>query len=188
MTRHWAPLDGPQRLMMRVRATRDGRARSAVDLELPLMGLLAILVGIGVVVWLNGQSTGGGEIKRVTERPQLENPRQALAAGAERRALEAAADRARARRVRAARALARKRAAAASLAQRSFSGSGSQFRNGTDSGTRYGDSTPGYSTNTQTYTQQTQSQAPASTPSPAPKPRPKPTGGGGGGGSFDDSG
>ncbi len=185
MTRHWAPLDGPQRIMMRLRATRDGRARSVVDLELPLMGLLAILVGIGVVVWLNGQSTGGGEIRRVTERPHLTNPREVLAAGAARRARAAALERAHVRRVRAARQLARKRAAAAALAQRSFSRDGTQFQNGTGYGNRYGSGTPGGSTNTQTYTQQTQPRQPAPRPAPAPKSRPKPSGGGGG---FDDSG
>ena len=94
MTRHWAPLDGPQRAMMYLRARRDGRSRSAVDLELPLMALLAILVGIGVVVWLNGQGAPeSGEIRRVTERPQLHNPREALAAGQARRAAAARASR-----------------------------------------------------------------------------------------------
>lgn len=180
MTRHWAPLDGPQRVMMRLRATRDGRARSAVDLELPLMALLAILVGIGVVIWLNGQGTGGGEIRRVTARPQLANPREALAAGAARERAQARA-RARVRRIRAARALARKRATAAALAQRSFSRDSTGFQ----SGTGYGSRSPDVSTNTQTYTQQTQSQQPSSKPAAPPKSRPKPSGGGG---SFDDSG
>ena len=78
MTRHWAPMDGPQRAMMRLRARRDGLPRSTVDLELPLMVLLAVLVGIGVVIWLNGQgSPDSGEIRRVTERPVLTNPREA---------------------------------------------------------------------------------------------------------------
>ena len=182
MTRLRAAIDGPQRLIMRVRETRDGRPRSVADLELPLMVLLAILVGIGIVVWLNGQSTGGDEIRRVTERPQLSNPREALAAGAARRARVA---RARVHRARVARRrLARSRAAAAALAQRSFSRNGTDQRNGTS----YGNSTRSYSdtrTQTQTYTQQTQPRTPApkSKSSPAPKRR-SPAGGGG----FDDSG
>lgn len=183
MTRHWAPLDGPQRIMMRLRATRDGRARSAVDLELPLMALLAILVGIGVVIWLNGQGTGGGEIRRVTARPQLANPREALAnAAAQKRAKALAL--AHVRRVRASRRLARKRAAAAAPTQRSVNRDSTQFQNSTGYGNTNTDGSGPGSTNTQTYTQQTQSQP----SNPAPKARPKPSGGGGGGGSFDDSG
>ncbi len=183
MTRHWAPMDGPQRAMMYLRARRDGRSRSAVDLELPLMALLAVLVGIGVVVWLNGQGApDSGEIRRVTERPQLHSPREAYAAGEARRAA-AARKQARVRRARAAERLAKHRAAlAAAAARRSYSRDGrvTQDANGYPvTGT-----TPGYSTYGETYTQQ-QVQ-----PTPAPRPAPKrSTGGGGGsGGQFDDSG
>ena len=190
MTRHWAPLDGPQRAMMYLRARRDGRARSVVDLELPLMALLAVLVGIGVVVWLNGQGgPDSGEIRRVTERPQLHSPREAFAA-AEARREAAARKQARVRRVRAARRLQERRAALAAAAARrdSYSRDGrvTQDANGYPI-----PGTPGYSTYGDTYTQQQVQPTPA--PRPAPKPAPKrSTGGGGGGGGnggqFDDSG
>jgi hypothetical protein len=198
MTRHWAPLEGPQRAIMNLRARRDGRGRSAVDLELPLMVLLAVLVGIGVVIWLNGQGApDSGEIRRVTERPQLQNPRAALAAGQAQRAA-AARELAQARRVRAARRLARRRAALAAAAaprpferdqaQSQYDRYGNQY--GGQSGNGYPASgPPDLSTSGETYTQQQQVQ-PAPAPKPAPKPQPKRTtgGGGGGGAQFDDSG
>jgi hypothetical protein len=197
MTRHWAPLDGPQRAIMHLRARRDGRARSAADLELPLMVLLAVLVGIGVVIWLNGQGApDSGEIRRVTERPHLQNPREALAAGQAQRAA-AARELARARRVRAARQLARRRAAmAAAAAPRPFErdqGPSQSDRYDTQYGNGYPVSgTPDLSTSGETYTQQQVQPAPepkpAPAPDPAPKPEPKRSGGGGGGGQFDDSG
>ena len=191
MTRHWAPFDGPQRAMMHLRARRDGRARSAFDLELPLMALLAVLVGIGVVIWLNGQGApDSGEIRRVTERPQLAHPRATLAAAQARREAEARAL-ARQRRARAARrAAAERRAAlAAATARRPYS-EDERFQNGSfQNGNGYPVSgTQGLSTSGETYTQQQVRPTPA--PRPAPKPAPKRTGGGGGGsgGQFDDSG
>lgn len=192
MTRHWAPLDRPQRAMMHWRARRDGRARSAVDLELPLMALLAILVGIGVVVFLNGQGgPDGGEIRRVTERPQLYSPQDALAAGKARRVAAARAE-ARVRRARAAQRLAKRRAAlAAAAAKRPYAGDQRYPQNSSGypvDGT-YGYGTPGYSTNGQSYTQQQVQPAPVSRPAPTPKAQPKPQKRSGGGGSqFDDSG
>jgi hypothetical protein len=191
MTRHWAPLDGPQRAIMHLRARRDARGHSALDLELPLMALLAVLVGIGVVIWLNGQgSPESGEIRRVTERPQLHNPREALAAGQAQRAA-AARELARARRVRAARRLAQRRAAlAAAAARRPSEGDRrlSQYdRYGNQNGNGYpATGAPDLSTSGETYTQQQVQPTPA--PKPAPKPQPKRSGGGGTGGQFDDSG
>ena len=190
MTRHWVPLDGPQRVLMRLRERRDGVPRSTVDIELPLMALLAVLVGIGVVVWLNGQSSPeSGEIRRVTERPILANPREALAAGAAQRAA-AAREQARLRKMRATRRAARARAAsAAAAARRSYYTNGDpRYQNGYQNGYQGypGNSgVPGYTTSGQTYTQQQVQRAPA--PKPAPKPQPKRSGGGGGG-AFDDSG
>ncbi len=186
MIRNWDPLEGPQRAITRLRATTDGRSRSVFDLELPLMALLAVLVGLGIAMWLNGLgSPGAGEVRRVTERPALANPREALAAGAAKRA-EATRVRARARRLQAAR-LARKRAAAATFVRRTDTrpgrGSSAQYPDGT---------TRSFSETNQTYTQQTLPSTPPpkqeTSPAPRPKPAPKPSGGGGGGGGFDDSG
>jgi len=50
MMRNWDPLEGPQRAITRLRATTDGRSRSVFDLELPLMALLAVLVGLGIAM------------------------------------------------------------------------------------------------------------------------------------------
>ena len=184
MTRHWAPLDGPQRIMMRLRATRDGRARSAVDLELPLMALLAIIVGIGVVIWLNGQGTGGGEIRRVTARPQVANLREALAEGAARERAEARA-RARVRRSapHGARSQARcRRGTGAALLQ--------PRQTGFQSGSGYGSAGAGTRTCPRTRRPTRSRPSPSSRlePAPPPKSRPKPSGGGGGGAASDDSG
>jgi hypothetical protein len=189
MTRHWAPLDGPHRAIMHLRARRDARGRFGLDLELPLMALLAVFVGIGVVIWLNGQGAPDrGEIRRVTERPQLHNPREALAAGQAQRAA-AARELARARQARAARRLAQRRAALAAAAARQPSESDrrpSQYdQYGNQDGNGYpATGAPDLSTSGETYTQQQQvQQTPA--PKPAPKPQPKRSGGGG---QFDDSG
>jgi hypothetical protein len=190
MTRHWAPLDGPQRAIMQLRARRDGRGRSALDLELPLMALLAVLVGIGVVMFLNSQGApDNGEIRRVTERPQLHNPREALAAGQAQRAA-AARKLARARRVRAAQQLAQRRAALAAAAARRPSEGDQRLSQHDQYGNQPGNGypasgAPDLSTSGETYTQQQVQPTPA--PKPAPKPQPKPSGGGGGG-QFDDSG
>jgi hypothetical protein len=171
---------------MHLRARRDGRPRSAVDLELPVMALLAILVGIGVVVWLNGQGApDSGEIRRVTERPQLSSPREAVAAAEERRAAAAARARTRVRRVRAARVAQRRRAALAAAARRPYTGDErySQYGSGYPAtGTQ-----PGYPPNGQTYTQQQVQPTPVPAPAPA-QPKRSTGGGGGGGGQFDDSG
>ncbi len=153
------------------------------------MALLAILVGIGVVVWLNGQGApGSGEIRRVTERPQLQNPREAVAAAQERRAAAAARTRARVRRVRAARLAQRRAALAAAAARRPYTRDEGFSQNNGYPVT----GTPGYyPPNGQTYTQQQVQPAPAPAPKPEPKPAPKRStggGGGGGGGQFDDSG
>jgi len=182
MTRHWAPMDGPQRAMMRLRARRDGLPRSTVDLELPLMVLLAALVGIGVVIWLNGQGNPeSGEIKRMTERPVLSNPREAIAAGQAKRAA-IARERARVRRVRAARVAARRRAAVAAAAQRSQY-TRSEFQQQSGQGYPGNPNSQSYSTGTQTYQQQAQPQQQVSQPKAKPKPQPKPAGP-----VFDDSG
>jgi len=185
MMRNWDPLGGPQRAIMRLRATGDGRSRSVFDLELPLMALLAVLVGLGIAMWLNGLgSPGAGEVRRVTERPALASPREAIAAGAAKRA-EAAREQARVRRLRAAR-LARKRAAAATFVRQP------DTRDGRSPSTAYPDPGGNLSETTRTYTQQTlpSTPTPKQDSSPAPKPAPKPSngGGGGGGGGFDDSG
>jgi hypothetical protein len=192
MTRHWAPLDGPQRALTHLRARRDGRARTAVDLELPLMALLAVVVGIGVVIWLNGQSSpDSGEIRRVTERPQLLHTREALATAQARREAAAARARARERRVRAARQQAadRRAALAAAAAEQRF------LEDPRSGEYQYGENgypvtgTPGFDQGTYTQQQQTQSTpAPRPAPKPQPKPQPKRSSGGGGGGQFDDSG
>ena len=172
--------------MTRLRARRDGLPRSTVDLELPLMVLLAALVGIGVVIWLNGQgSPESGEIKRVTERPVLSNPREAIAAGQAKRAA-IARERARVRRVRAARVAARRRAAVAAAAAQRSQYTRSDFQQ--QSGQGYPGSNPNsqsYSTGTQTYQQQSQPQPQqqVSQPKAKPKPQPKPAGP-----VFDDSG
>jgi hypothetical protein len=177
-------LDGPQRAITHLRARRDGRVRSAVDLELPVMALLAVLVGIGVVVWLNGQgSPDSGEIRRVTARPQLSNPREAIAAGQAKRAAAARAQ-ARLRRAKA-RRLAERRAALAAAAARPRTDE--HFQQNGDGYYPPG-TNPGLSTNGQTYTQQQVQRAPAPAPKATPKPQPQPKRSGGGGGSFDDSG
>jgi hypothetical protein len=192
MTRHWAPLDGPQRALTHLRARRDGRARTAVDLELPLMALLAVLVGIGVVIWLNGQSApDSGEIRRAAERPQLLHPREALAAGQARREAAVARARARERRVRAARRQAadRRAALAAAAAQERFREDprNGQYQYGQNG---YPVTGPGFDPGTGTYQQQQVQSTPAPRPAPKPQPKPQPkrSSGGGGGGSFDDSG
>ena len=138
------------------------------------MALLAILVGIGVVIWLNGQGAPeNGEIRRVTERPQLSNPREVVAAAEKRRAVAAARARARVRRVRAARVERRRRAAlAAAAARRPYTGDErfSQYSNGYPiPGTQ-----SGYPSNGQTYTQQQVQPTPA--PAPAPRPNRNPSG------------
>jgi hypothetical protein len=188
--------DGPQRALTYLRARREGRVpRSVADLELPLMLVLAGLLGIAVVVWLNGQGApDSGEIRRVTERPQLYSPREALAAGKAERAAAARAQ-ARARRARAARRLARRRAALAAAAARRPSTDRTQAQSGYQDGNQYGDqynypAEGNYSPPSgQTYTQQRVEPAPAPAPKPAPKPQPKrSSGGGGGSGQFDDSG
>jgi hypothetical protein len=181
-------LDGPQRAITHLRARRDGRVRSAVDLELPVMALLAVLVGIGVVVWLNAQgSPDSGEIRRVTARPQLSNPRDAIAAGQAKRAAAARAQ-ARLRRAKA-RRLAERRAALAAAAARPRSDERFQ-QNGDGYGYYPPGTNPGLTTNGQTYTQQQVQRAPSPAPksTPKPQPQPKPQRSGGGGGSFDDSG
>lgn len=145
------------------------------------MGLLAVLVGIGVVIWLNGQGAPDrGEIRRVTERPALANPREAVAIGQAKRAA-AAREQARLRRVRAAR-LARRRAAAAAAATAAYARGDLEQRSGYPGS--YPDSAQGYSTGTQAYQQQAspQPQPQRQTPRPAPQPQPKR------GGAFDDSG
>ena len=185
MTRNWAPLEGPQRVVMRLRAKQDGRPRSFTDFELPLMVLLAVVVGVVIAMWLNGlASPGGGEVRLETERPPLTSPRQAIAAGAAERAQAARRERARAqRRVRAARVLAaRKRAAAAAFARRTYT------ETGPGSSTSYPATRQDFQGTNQTYTQQTLPVAPAPKQDAAPAPKPKPSNGGGGGGGFDDSG
>ncbi len=183
MTRNWAPLEGPQRVVMRLRARPDGRPRSFSDLELPLMVLLAVMVGIAITMWLNGLGSPGGEVRRVTERPPLTSPREALAAGAAERAQAARRERARERRVRAARVLAaRKRAAAAAFARQAYTGTGP------GSSTSYPATRQDFSGTNQTYTQQALPVTPAPKQDAAPAPKPKPSSGGGGGGGFDDSG
>jgi hypothetical protein len=179
-------MDGPQRAMMRLRARRDGRPRSTVDLELPLMALLAVLVGIAVVIWLNGQGNpDGGEIRRVTERPVLSNPREALAAGQAKRAA-IAREQARLRRVRAARVEARRRAALAAVANRRSQYARGDYRQPNGQGYSGYDpnGTQGYSNDTQTF-QQTQPQQQVSKPAPKADPTPQPKRSGG---VFDDSG
>ena len=154
------------------------------------MALLAVVVGIGVVIWLNGQSSpGSGEIRRAAERPVLGNPREAIAVGEAKRAA-AAREQARLRKMRAARRDARRRAAIAAAAARRSEFARGQFgqQNGypaSQGNYQYG--TPGYSTGTQTqtYTQQAQPQQQSS---PAPRPKPQPKRSSGGGGVFDDSG
>jgi len=179
-------MDGPQRAMMRLRARRDGLPRSTVDLELPLMVLLAALVGIGVVIWLNGQGNPeSGEIKRMTERPVLSNPREAIAAGQAKRAA-IARERARVRRVRAARVAARRRAAVAAAAAQRSQYTRSEFQQQSGQGSPgYNPNSQSYSTDTQTYQQQSQPQPQqqVSQPKPKPKAQPKPAGP-----VFDDSG
>jgi hypothetical protein len=168
---------------MRLRARRDGRARSFTDFELPLMGLLAVVVGLGIAMWLNGLGTPeGGEVRPVNERPEFGNPREALAVGAAKRAA-AQRRQARVQRVRAARRLARRRAAAAAFVQRRYTG--------TESGSRspYPDGRQDFQGTSQTYTQQTLPATPAPKQDTAPAPKQQPSkGGGGGGGGFDDSG
>jgi hypothetical protein len=164
---------------------RTGPPRSIAELDLPLMGLVALLVGLGIAVWLNslGGSTGGThEIRQVTERPAtaFDSPqaRLALAAAAERaheRAVHARRVRHR-RRVAAQRraaARARRRAAPAAIDPRYPVTYGGQQ----DDGNPYYEQAPA----PQTVTQQ------APNPEPAPKPKPKRSGGGGST-PFDDSG
>ncbi len=165
--------------MMLPRLRHDGPPRSLADIELPLMGLIAVLVGLGIALLLNslnGVTSAPVGIRTVTDRPAIDSPRAQLSAAA---TAERVHDRQVTLRHRRA---ARKRAAALKVAA-----ANARFK-ATPKSRTTGSQTYTQQTYTQqTYTQQSQ---PAPSPSPAPTPSPKPaTGGGGGGGSpFDDSG
>ena len=168
--------------MMLPRLRHDGPPRSLADIELPLMALVAVLVGLGIALVLNslgGVTSGPVEIRTVTDRPAIDSPRAQLSAAA-------TAERAHDRQV----ALRHRRAAKRRAAAVKLAAANARFR--PTSKTRATDSQT-YTQQTytqQTYTQQSLPRQPAPSPSPAPKPSPKPaSGGGGGGGSpFDDSG
>ena len=175
------------------RARRTGRPRSVADLELPLMGLVALLVGLGIAVWLNsfGGSAGGGihEIRAVTERAARGNDsaqaRLAVAAAAERAHQRAVL----ARRVRHDRRVAARRRAAARARRQAARRPAVDPRYPVSDGRQETYGNPLYDRSYPTDpSRQTVTQR-APTPKPAPKPKPKPSGGGGGGSSpFDDSG
>jgi hypothetical protein len=164
--------------MMLPRLRHDGPPRSLADIELPLMALVAVLVGLGIALLLNslgGVTSGPVEIRTVTDRPAIDSPRAQLSAAA-------TAERAHDRQValKRHRRAANRRAAALKLAAAKARFRATPTTRTTDSQTY----------TQQTYTQQSLPSQPAPSPSPAPKPSPKPaSGGGGGGGSpFDDSG
>jgi hypothetical protein len=163
--------------MMLPRLRHDGPPRSLADIELPLMGLVAVLVGLGIALLLNslnGVTSAPVGIRTVTDRPAIDSPRAQLSAAA-------TADRVHDRQV----ALRHRRAAKKRAAALKVAAANARFKAAPKTRT-----TDSQTYTQQTYTQQSQPPQPAPNPSPAPKPSPKPaTGGGGGGGSpFDDSG
>ena len=168
--------------MMLPRLRHDGPPRSLADIELPLMGLIAVLVGLGIALLLNslnGVTSAPVGIRTVTDRPAVDSPRAQLSAAA-------AADRVHDRQV----ALRHRRAAKKRAAALKVAAANARFK-ATPKTRTTGSQTYTQQTGTQqTYTQQSLPRQPAPSPSPAPKPSPKPAAGGGGGGGspFDDSG